>query len=223
MGKIYSSFEIRSMIDRAMTPQEAKQKLLEMMVKFDEFCHENNRTYYLSCGTLLGAIREHGFIPWDDDADIMMPRRDYEQLMTFNKIGDDIDAVSIMDDCGYYHPFPFTKLSDKETVSLIKNSERNTGRGQFIDIFPLDGVPDDLSTKKRFFSKLNRMHKMRAIGVRKYRGVHGLPHNILTFLLRPFSGMWYMKIIDKTAKKYSGSDTKRIGLLCYTTRDIYLE
>ena len=72
MGKIYSSFEIRSMIDRAMTPQEAKQKLLEMMVKFDEFCHENNRTYYLSCGTLLGAIREHGFIKHDHDIDVWM-------------------------------------------------------------------------------------------------------------------------------------------------------
>ena len=222
MGKIYSSFEIKNMIDRAMTAQEAKNKLLEMMIAFDSFCHQNNLTYYLSCGTLLGAVREHGFIPWDDDADIMMPREDYNRLNTYTKIGDSIDIVSIVDDCGYYHPFAFTKLSDNTTVSLIQDSERNTGRGQFIDIFPLDSIPDSDAEKKRLLNKLKMMHRLRTIGVRKYQGgVQGIPRNTLTFLLRPFSGLWFMRRIDKTARRYSDDDTKKIGLLCYTTKDSY--
>ena len=59
---------------------EVQSKLLDMLVWFDRFCRENGLRYYALGGTLLGAVRHEGFIPWDDDVDVGMPRTDYEKL-----------------------------------------------------------------------------------------------------------------------------------------------
>ena len=64
---------------------ELQSKLLEMMVDFDQFCRENHLTYYMIGGTMLGAYRHKGFIPWDDDMDIGMPRDDYERFLLLAK------------------------------------------------------------------------------------------------------------------------------------------
>ena len=60
--------------------KELQDKMLEMLLFFDNFCKENGLRYYLCGGGLIGAIRHHGFIPWDDDIDLFMPREDYERL-----------------------------------------------------------------------------------------------------------------------------------------------
>ena len=65
---------------KEMTIQEIKECSLGILDFVDNVCRENNLVYYLCGGTLLGAVRHEGFIPWDDDIDIMMPRRDYERL-----------------------------------------------------------------------------------------------------------------------------------------------
>ena len=57
-----------------------QEKMLEILLVFDAFCKENDLKYYLCGGCLIGAIRHHGFIPWDDDVDVFMPREDYERL-----------------------------------------------------------------------------------------------------------------------------------------------
>jgi len=140
--------------------------------------------------------------------------------MEHTKINDEIDVVSVLHDCGYYHPFTFTKLSDHSTVSIISDSNRNTGRGQFLDIFPLDNVPDDINEKKRFLKRLKRLQKMRILAIRKYgHGFNLKSHavNVVTFLSRPLSRVWLMKKIDATAQKWNHMETKKWGMISFNT------
>lgn len=107
-----------------------------------EFCVKNSIQYFLAGGTLIGAIRHNGYIPWDDDIDIIMYRDDYEKfIVSFNSAQTRYHALSIENDSGYnYH---FCKVEDTKTVleeSNIGVNDRSVGIN--IDIFPLDKYPD---------------------------------------------------------------------------------
>lgn len=67
---------------REINIDELKKIEYDMLVDFAKFCDKNNLIYFLSSGTLLGAVRHHDFIPWDDDIDVMLPRKDYEKFVT---------------------------------------------------------------------------------------------------------------------------------------------
>ena len=131
---------------------------LDLLMQFDKVCKKNNLTYFLDGGTLLGAVRHKGFIPWDDDIDVEMFREDYDKL------------VSIADQ-EFEHPYFFqSAYSDKGYVrshSQLRNSNTcgalshevhkvSFNQGIFLDIFVLDGVPDDqekLDEQMRFLQK----------------------------------------------------------------------
>lgn len=223
MGKPISHKKIVQLAGSQLTPDESKKKMLELLYVFDKFCQEHNLTYWLDSGTLLGAVRHSGFIPWDDDVDIMMPRDDYNKLIAYDCIDDKTDIVSAKNNNGYYHPFTFCKISNKETISIIEDSNRNTGRGQFIDVFPLDNVPDDIDERKIYFSKLNTLQKIKGCAIRKYRkgGIKICIVNAITFILRPFSRFFLMQYIDKYAQKYNKFDTAIWGQISSSTNECY--
>lgn len=112
---------------------------LDIMREIDRICRKYNLTYFLSFGTLLGAIRHHGFIPWDEDMDIMMPREDYEQFLKIapNELPERmmIDAHS----CNPNYFNPFAKVRNKNTLFAIRALQNYDGpQGLWIDIFPMD-------------------------------------------------------------------------------------
>ena len=123
----------------AVTPEEMKAKLLDMLLVFDRFCEENGLRYYLSGGTLLGAIRHHGFIPWDDDIDVNMPRPDTDKLweLTHGKLG----GYTLLPPnfTTYRHAYHY-KLYD--TTMLVKKRRNLAPYPIFLDIFPIEGLPD---------------------------------------------------------------------------------
>lgn len=116
-----------------------QEKLLGIIKFFHEFCVENNLRYYVTGGSLLGAMRHEGFIPWDDDIDVAMPRPDYEKLRELleGKQGRYIleTPYSKAKDYGY----TMSKIYDSETTAVEK-VKFNTCRGVFLDVFPLDGI-----------------------------------------------------------------------------------
>ncbi len=127
---------------------------LDILKDIDSFCKENDIKYFISYGTLLGAVRHGGFIPWDDDIDICMMREDYNKFIELakEKMKDKYDVLNIYDTEGYM--VFFAKLSKKGTVfTEASNTSKTYKQGIFIDIFPMDYVTGDKEVRKKIFRK----------------------------------------------------------------------
>ena len=151
---------------------EMQAKLLDMLAWFDAFCRENGLRYYALGGTLLGAVRHEGFIPWDDDVDVGMPRKDYERLARL--MGSRIHDGYVLETEYSEDPkfcYPFTKLYDTGTT-LEENVSTGLKRGLFLDIFPLDGIGNGEQADLKWFRKIkhrNQFYLARICAVRKGR------------------------------------------------------
>ncbi len=129
---------------------------LDLLAQFDKICKENNLSYCVGAGTLLGTIRHHGFIPWDDDIDLYMLRQDYDKLMQLSsKIKNPYFLQNIKTEPNQIKWF--ARLRNLETTGATANEvEYDICNGIFIDIFPLDGISDNpkqdrLQRKKNTF------------------------------------------------------------------------
>jgi len=179
-----------------------KQKIsLDILKYVSNFCAEHNIRYYLAYGTLLGAIRHKGFIPWDDDVDIQIPRPDYEKFLKEFTDTSDYELLTCFKTRDYI--LPYAKVSSKNTKMLLP-SGKIINQGIGIDLFPLDGIPNDMSyeTANDIFSKHNNTYikMIQNIGFCKY--------------FQPITAKEYIKkgmqwigektnIIQKTARKLS--------------------
>lgn len=131
-----------------LTLKEIQKISFDILIDVARYCDENNITYYLSCGTLLGCIKYEGFIPWDDDVDIMMPRTDYEKFIATYK-----GKYTLLDPSEGM--FFYAKVYDKKTIEYEKDIDykKNSPIGVSLDIFPLDGIVSD----KKVLDKQNRI------------------------------------------------------------------
>ncbi|HAZ96285.1 LicD family protein [uncultured Treponema sp.] len=136
--------------------EELHKSLLKILDDFDIFCRENNIEYSLAYGTLLGAVRHKGFIPWDDDLDVMMTRENYNKFLSLFKNNEKYTLQKEQID----YPLYFSKLR-KNRTAFIENIKyrkpyRNIHQGVFIDIFPADKVSKNSVSRllQIFFSNI---------------------------------------------------------------------
>ena len=149
---------------RSLTMGEVKQAELDILLAFDELCERCGLTYLLAYGTALGAARHQGFIPWDDDIDVVMPRDDYERLWDLfpkDELAGRLKLTSYRDKSSTYS---FFKLTDPRTLVVESYLREEFASGLWIDIFPLERtLPGDPVEKtwracsRRLFLKAQRV------------------------------------------------------------------
>lgn len=134
--------------------QELKDIEFNLLKEFRAFCNENGIRFFLAYGTLLGAIRYKGFIPWDDDIDVLVPREDYNKLIRIFRDSDKYRLYSFERNQKY--GYPFAKLCDMSTRKIEFYFEPLVDYGVDIDIFPLDYWDDDIEKAKKEVVKIQR-------------------------------------------------------------------
>ena len=169
--------------------EEVKSKLVDMLLVLADYCEKNGIRYYLSGGTLLGAIRHKGFIPWDDDIDINMPRPDCEKLQKIS--GGVIGNYKLVRPSGnavcVKH---FWRLYDESVLledSIQKNNKKNVYYPIFIDIFPIEGLPADDKATKKHYNSMELGKKMLNCTTGSLFHGKNLPAKIFHFVCRPIA------------------------------------
>ena len=197
---------------RPMSPEETKSVELKILTDVADFCERHGLRYYLAYGTLIGAVRHKGFIPWDDDIDIQMPREDYVKFLEIfneeNKEGH-LRAISPNDPASFYS---FTKIIDTRTVKIEAGIKYDNKEhlGIDIDIFPLDGQPDGEKEYIKWYKKKFKIYKLKAL-------VMSDPdlswkRKLICPLLQAFrSKEYYQKKADKLQTVYPYADSKYVG------------
>lgn len=126
--------------------------ILKILSAVDKVCQEHNLRYYIVDGTMLGAIRHGGFIPWDDDIDIGMPRKDYDLFIKHSEQWLPKPYELICGENSEEYPLPFAKVQDSSTTLAERISFQHIG-GVYMDVFPLDGIPQNKWKQKKFLRK----------------------------------------------------------------------
>lgn len=141
-----------------LSTDEIKSEELRMLVSFDGFCKKHGLQYSLAGGTLLGAVRHQGFIPWDDDIDVCMGRSYYDAMLSVRSLFESETGYRIMPYRGTtIDATPYIKVVNEDV--LVKADVESSVQGLWIDVFPVDGLPVDTSALESLYSKANFFRK----------------------------------------------------------------
>lgn len=215
-----------------LSMKEIQTISLEILKRVADICEKQNLKYFLAYGTLIGAIRHHDYIPWDDDVDIMMPRPDYEKLLAYfrNNKKELLPLELMNDDTVNNYPYMISRVSDSRyTLDVI--NEKPYGIGVFIDIYPLDGLGSDREKARQLINKGKDLSSLVFLSTRNY--LHKGNTKTLAKMILKIPAFVYAKICGKEhfakkvillAKQNSYKDSKYVGCVIWPTyreRDIF--
>ena len=200
---------------------ELKQIELEILKEFKNICDNHGFNYSILAGTLLGAVRHQGFIPWDDDIDVMMPRPDYELFKTYCLTNETSFSI-ICNETNPHYGYMFTKLYNPKTLLLEENSDRyNVEMGISIDVFIYDGMGDTRKQAIRAFNKSALEREILVAGNWKHyfkSKTHPWYYEPFRFALylisRPFDYTNLIERIQRNYKEYDFYKCAYVGNLC---------
>ncbi len=190
-------------------------KMLDMISYFHSFCRENNIRYFVVGGTALGVARHQGFIPWDDDIDVGLPRPDYERLkeLTQGKVLGQYTFEYPSDDKTFV--YPYGKMYDT-TTTLIENTRYKTKRGIFIDIFPLDGSGDTREQSIENFKEIKKQLNLLTALICTWRRGRKIYKNLSTVAARLIPSFFVNQNklkadLNRLARKLNYDDCKYVA------------
>ena len=198
--------------------REIQQMELGIMEYIHEVCQKIGVKYFLAYGSLIGAVRHKGFIPWDDDMDICMLREDYEKLQDYLIANPDerYEVMSYKNNLNYV--YPFMKVQDNQTYLLEEDVRIDSNMGIYVDIFPVDGYEDD----SVFKDKMTRLIKKRQLSCYTFKGITNTK-SLLNSLIRYISVIIfyftntnkYIRGIDDLAQSRKVDDYELVDYLIY--------
>lgn len=200
-----------------LTNEDIKKRELDILLSFQELCAKNDLHFYLSGGTLLGAIRHHGFIPWDDDIDVCMPRSDYEKLIKIYKNKTQQYCLR----CKKIGNFtaPFAKIVDTKTRIESQYTTSDDNNQLWIDVFPVDGLPESLNLVKDIYKECNFYRRIFLLKDARLGEGKTTFRKYLKYILKPISILYGKKRcvekIEQIAKKHSYQDCKYVGAVTW--------
>lgn len=189
---------------------------LDILKQVDIYCKEHKIHYFLAYGTLLGAVRHKGFIPWDDDIDIAMHREDYERFVAgFTDKKLQVYSLRTSDRCR----FPFAKVYDARTSLFEGSYTKNSAFGVNIDVFPIDAVPDDKRERQALIRKARFWQMLSKIKLSRVSKIMTLKQNLIILpgriLLAPIPLSYMAKKIDTISSSWKGVDTNTVGFMVW--------
>lgn len=185
--------------------KEIWQVQLDLFEQFVKVCDRHNIDYTLDGGSLLGAIRHKGYVPWDDDIDVALMRDQYEKFLKYAKkeLKPPYFIQNERTEPEYYRQY--TQLRRSDTTAIIKvDLQYNYNCGISIDIFPLDKVPDNLTKRKKFLDKISFIRRL------FLHDDGNMAKKMFQFIIKP---RYLIKYCAKLIQKYNNEDTMECGKL----------
>lgn len=211
---------------KELTVTEVQERSLDILSYIDEVCRRNNLNYSIFYGSLIGLERHDGFIPWDDDIDIVMLRNDYDNLIDILSKKTKYKLLSFETTENYR--YPFAKLVDTSTTIKSKQffGYEDENFGVFVDIFPIDGIPESKKEQEKFqleceTYRLNMMDTLGFAYARSYSFLKSIGKLVLRFshhvkLKKIGDDKFWRKKYDKATRRYNIADSKYCGYLEFT-------
>lgn len=193
---------------------------LDMVKRFVEVCEEYHLMYWMMGGTLLGAVRHNGFIPWDNDIDLAMPREDYNRLLEIGPSAFHAPMffqTPVTENGRYFNSY--VKIRNQNgTAASREEYETGINCGIFIDIFCLDEIPDSPYGRRMYFQRLAELAKMRrfALAMPLKGGLvnkvkHALQKAVYRIIYHSPNSADLYRIYQKEAGKYAGTGCKQLA------------
>lgn len=177
---------------------------IPLLETIDRVCREHGITYYLTDGSLLGAVRHQGFIPWDDDMDIALLRKDYDLLMQHADEWVPKPFFIVNHINTPHYPKYFAKLEDTSTT-IVENFHLGYAGGIYMDIFPLDDVPDNKFRRTLHFYRFNLLRRLQYLVYRNpYKHGHGPSSWLPRLVQKLFSRQWIHRKVQQVITEYNG-------------------
>lgn len=189
---------------------------IRLLQEVARICEKYNLSYFVYGGTLLGTIRHKGFIPWDDDMDIAMLRKDYEIFM--EKAKEELNTsnyhLQVSEQFGEVYE-GFARLRDNNSTAIIrKDSKRNCNHGIFIDIFPLDNLVEDDKKRKAQFRKIKLLSALIFYRVNQDNELgHPLIKSMINIIRNEKFWNWLVNRLKYECTKYNEIRCEKVGIL----------
>lgn len=217
---------------KSISLRELQMVELDILKRIIEICEKHHLTYYALGGTLLGAVRHQGIIPWDDDIDIGMPRPDYEKFLTIagTELGSPYAVSGIQNNNAEYYYY-YIRVVNQDIRLMRKLTEKDTIIYAWVDVFPLDGVPKEEKVFNKWYRKAYRLKQKLAFSQFEYfynvvspeseisnknRGiktaVKRIIHKLKIYKLVNTKKTW--EKLDKVLKKYDYQTSDRLFNFC---------